>query len=527
MADSTAAIEAQTKALTRLLVAVTLALAVAAGYLAGSNPPWLPPKALLLSPLLLAGAILGLTLARPFLKHAETWLLALVAILYTNLSEVGVRYYGLPSLLLVIGFFLACVLAWRFLSGKQSLVVDAVLVLLVVYGVVIVTSSLLATNRELADERLSDHLKGILLFVLVTNFVDSRLTLRRVVWVIILAGAFLGTVSVLQFVTGSYNNEFGGFGRIKLAQISEGVREPRIAGTVSDPNFYAQLLVPVVPLALYRLWDERTLRLKLMAGYALGIVLLTIAFTYSRGGALATLLVLVVGLVNKRVRLRTLAVGLVCLAVVLLALLPQFGGRLKTLSELLPGGEERMVKEDSSFRQRALLAGTAWEMFADHQLLGVGAGNFSEHYDEYSMRVGATVSSYEDFAHRRFPHSLYLELLAETGLAGLLAFTLVIVATLVNARAARAMFRERGDTPSVNLVNSIVLALAGYLTTSLFLHGHYLHYLWLLAALVVAARTVAARRALDPRSALLYLDDWLSAIHPSIQSSLLSPERKE
>jgi O-antigen ligase len=166
-------------------------------------------------------------------------------------------------------------------------------------------------------------------------------------------------------------------------------------------------------------------------------------------------------------------------------------------------------------------------MFADHAAIGVGAGNFSEHYDEYAQHVGATVSSYDDFAHRRYPHTLYLEMAAETGIVGLLAFTLVIIVTLFNARAAIRMFKESGNPASASLVTSCALGLIGYLATSLFLHGHYIHYLWFLAALLAAAKHTAARRVLDPHPALMYLDEWLSVIYPALKSSHLSHTVKE
>jgi hypothetical protein len=323
-------------------VAVLLALAV--GYLAGAAPAWLPHRVLLLIPVLLTGSAVAIIGVRAAFRQPEIWMLALVAIHYTNLSEVGVRYYGMPSVLLAGAMLLTLVLARRFFSGDGDLIVDIGLVVLLCYGAILYVSTIVAVNAELADERLFDHMKGVLLFLLITNFINTRQTLRRVVWVLVLAGGFLGTISVLQVVTGSYNNEFGGLGRIKLAQITEHVREPRIAGTVSDPNFYAQLLVPLVPLALYRLWDEPSPRLKLLAAYSLGVILLTLVFTYSRGGALAAGGVVVLAAINKKIKLRHLLFGALCLTLLLLIVPAEFGGRLRTLSELLPGGEEQGIK---------------------------------------------------------------------------------------------------------------------------------------------------------------------------------------
>ena len=84
------------------------------------------------------------------------------------------------------------------------------------------------------------------------------------------------------------------------------------------------------------------------------------------------------------------------------------------MEQLFEEGRETAVHVDPSFEQRKLFMWTAWEMFLDRPVLGVGAGNYSENYPEFNGRMGSTVSSYENFGRRHFPHSLYLEIASET-----------------------------------------------------------------------------------------------------------------
>ena len=168
----------------------------------------------------------------------------------------------------------------------------------------------------------------------------------------------------------------------------------------------------------------------------------------------------------------------------------------------MPAHEVATAGEDNSFRQRKRLMTTAWDMFADHPLLGVGAGNYSEHFDEYSGRLGTTLRSYENFGRQRYPHNLYLQVLAETGLAGLTAFVAIIATALMGLWTAYRSCNDAGaghTTP--DLIASIGLALTAYLTTSLFLHGHYIQYLWLWVALAAAAARIAAPRLGNHRNA--------------------------
>lgn len=478
-----------------LYLPLTTLLAAALGYSVSLEPGWLHLGFDPLQPSHLMGVMMAALGVLALVKWPRAGLLLLVAVIYGNVSEVALRYHDWPSLLQLMVVPLAIVLLGRpLLSDDRKLIGDGLFVLLSLYGIVLLASSLVATNPDLADEKSFDHFKNLFLFLLIINLAGTRGALKQAVWVLLAVGAVLGTISVHQVFTSSYGVDYGGFGRVKFAQVVGAVHHARIAGPLSDPNFYALILVPLVPMALYRLWDESSLRLKLASAYALGITLLALIFTYSRGGAIALALVLALTVVLDKTKLKYVFCG-VLLVIPLALFLPQeFEGRLATLTQLIPGEEDSGVELDSSFQQRSLLMRTAWEGFSAHPILGLGAGNYSEHYREYAEQVGSTVSSYEEFDQRRFAHSLYLEIAAETGLLGLTLFAAIIVATLSTARTAIREFKESGDWATANLVTSLTLGFIAYLAASLFLHGHYIRYLWLIVALLVAAKKVAQQQ---------------------------------
>ena len=433
----------------------------------------------------------------------EVGVLVLVALLTTNASDVMVRTLAVPSPLQWLTVAVAAGLGlrmWRGVSGEpKELVLDPLLVPLSLYLTVILASSLLASEPANSDQRLMEHLKGLLVFLVVTNAVRSRENLRHVVWAIVLAGAFLASISMLQVMTGRFDSNFLGFGQMKVAQIVGEIREPRISGPLTDPNFYAQLLVALFPLALARFWDEGRPAHKLLAGSALLVIIAATFLTYSRGGAVALALVLLLVLISRRIRVRIIVAGLVASAALLLVP-SNFTGRLSTLQQVIPGVAS--VEEegaDSSFRQRQLFMAVAWEMFRDRPLLGVGAGNYTERYEEYSAQVGTNLRSFDKFGGPYFPHSTPFEILAETGLAGLVTFAAIILTALAGlVRAVRA-FGQSGHRHEAHLTIAIGAGLTGYLATSVLLHAHYVHYFWLLISLVAAARQVSKRSAEDER----------------------------
>jgi hypothetical protein len=89
-----------------------------------------------------------------------------------------------------------------------------------------------------------------------------------------------------------------------------------------------------------------------------------------------------------------------------------------------------------------------------------------------------------------------LELASETGLLGLLTFGTAIFLVFGHLRRAAAAYFRGGDEVHAALASALALALLGYLVSSLFLHGHFQRYLWVLLGLSTAlAREAPAARA--------------------------------
>jgi O-antigen ligase len=157
-----------------------------------------------------------------------------------------------------------------------------------------------------------------------------------------------------------------------------------------------------------------------------------------------------------------------------------------------PFEEQRELGQviDVSVDLRLSAQRVALEMFADHPFLGVGASNYPPLYQDYARRLGVPA-----VAGEFFPHNLYLEILAETGAIGLLAFLPVAFGPLLALiRAQRSPTSGAAEDDAWHeLAFGVALALVAYLLASLLLHGSYPRYLWILLALAVAALAQAPR----------------------------------
>ncbi|HSD30054.1 MAG TPA: O-antigen ligase family protein [Vicinamibacteria bacterium] len=468
-----------------LLAVSSLLLAAVLGAWVASHPAVMRLE---VGPRGLLGLAAGLALAAIVLWRPDIGLVLLVAFVYLNLSQVLVRHHRLPSLLQLLAVpLLLGAWARRSRDDLRRVLTAPVTAFLALYLLVAFVSTALARDPALADRRVADVAKALAVFVLAALLASSVAATRRAVATMLAAGAVLGALAVLQVVTGGFAEEYGGLARIKYAQIYGDVFEPRIAGPLGDPNFFAQILVVLVPLALFLAKGEPGPRARALAFGAAFLVSTAAVLTYSRGGALTLACVLLLSAVVLRVPWRKAVLAALLVGIPVLAALPAgFARRLTTLEQITPGGDERVLRPDSSFQKRRLLVAAAWRMFLDHPVLGVGAGNYTALYEPYADEVGSAAREYEDPGEAQYPHSLYLEIAAETGILGLLPFGAALLAAFASLRRARAAFLAAGDEPAAWLTRGFEIALAGYLVSSLFLHGHFSRYLWLLLGLATA-----------------------------------------
>jgi colanic acid/amylovoran biosynthesis glycosyltransferase len=472
-----------------LVIAGAAGLSALAAYVVVQQPD-LFNLAGVASPLGLALLVAGLALGAVCLRFPDVALCCLVAFVCLNLSDVLVRSHGLPSLLQVLFVPLALAGWWNAPPGSRA-PPRALTLLLSGYLVVVLCSTTIAADRAAADARLLEHLRGFAIFLVVVMLTRSAVALRRGAWTFVLSACLLSALAIVQILTGDFTRDFAGLARIKYAHIYGTTFEPRIAGPLGDPNFFAQILVLAVPIALYLAWTEADSRRRVLAFGAAGMAGVATVFTYSRGGALALGVVVVVSLLARGVSLRNVSLGLVPVVILLWVALPDdFAHRLTTLGQLLPGSDE-VLRPDSSFGERRLFTAAAWRMFADAPLFGIGAGNYSFHFLEYAQLVGSDARLYVTPTEGYYPHNLYLEIGAETGLAGLILFALALAACFVYLRRARSSLLAAGDLSSAGLATGCSIALGGYLLSSLFLHGDFIRYWWLLVGFAAASYMLA------------------------------------
>jgi putative inorganic carbon (HCO3(-)) transporter len=442
--------------------------------------------------------------ASPF--QADLPVLAFFFLFWANIAVVATRYHGVPQVVASsIVVLLAIPIARYMVVERQPLAVTPVLPLVFAFLAAIALAAALSKDPSVSRAPVVTFLtEGLLLFVLVSNAVRTTKTLNRVLWTLILAGAFMGGISIVQELTHNYGNDYGGLAQVDRYGTGGGfnvapsdaaakVLRPRLGGPLGSENRYAQILAVVLPLALIRAFREPKRRRRLLAGAATLLITGGLLLTFSRGATVAVAATLILMALLRELPVRHLLVVFAVVTGFVLLVVPDYVTRVRSL-----GAVTSLSSSDSTSRPDASIVGrqtenlAALHTFLDHPIVGVGPGvYFKEYSREYANRLGLRYLESE-----RRGHSLYLELAADTGLIGLGAFLAMVGSTLVLLyRSAR---RWRADNPERAMVaSSILFGLFAYLACGAFLHLSYQRYFWALLGLASAAIWTLRREAQD------------------------------
>lgn len=282
-----------------------------------------------------------------------------------------------------------------------------------------------------------------------------------------------------------------GFGILQPPEASIAL-EGRATGTIGDPNeLAAALLVGLALAAGFALGRERSPALRLGALLAIPLCAAGIFLSLSRGGLIALAALLVAGTVFAG-RWR-LAVTAILVAVV--------AGGVVYFTQIASLPARERVTSSNGGSGRSDLWTVGLRMVDAHPLGGVGVGNFPVVSRNYALQPGALRRSDLIFsAEPKIAHNTYLQIMAETGVPGLLLFLGIVLACLSCALRAARVWAKRHDRTMEALARSLLLALIGMLVADFFISQMYSKLLWVGLALGPAMLAIANREA--QRSAL-------------------------
>src|SRR5262249_17294424 len=148
-----------------------------------------------------------------------------------------------------------------------------------------------------------DWVKDFCILLIIVQLSSEERIFKKMQWVLVFSAAFLSIVSCYQVITHSWNNTFYGLANNTVNQIIQGQDSNRISGPLAAPNFYAQILLMAVPLAMYRALTAGTALKRAIGALCTMLILMAVTFTYSRAAFIAAIVILLMIMRNRQVNI--------------------------------------------------------------------------------------------------------------------------------------------------------------------------------------------------------------------------------
>jgi O-antigen ligase len=316
-----------------------------------------------------------------------------------------------------------------------------------------------AESSSVAVSSSERFLLDILLLPIVFGAVRKR---EHVLWVIVafVAGAALSSA----------------FGLVHSA-------DERLTGTLGDANEEAAVLVAGMLLAAgLAAGLPRGSPRRLLASAAGVLAFIGLLSTVSRGGLVASGVALAGGaLFGGRWRTQAvaaLAVGAVAVGLYFAVLAPL---------------EARRHFTSANTTGRTDLWKVGVKMFEANPAIGVGSGNFQTASIHFVSQAGPLTRADLIVDEPHVAHNVYLELLDDLGVPGLLAFLAAACAALAISLEAARRYELAGDVQFELISRLLMLATLGMLAADFFISDQFSKQLWLLLALPAPLLALAPR----------------------------------
>ena len=426
----------------------------------------------------LVGAVAVLVLSA---VESEPFLLFIIFLLPLSwIASAGGQRHDVPSLvriLATLGFFLSRL--WRGRLGVRQLLGSSPARASLFFLAAIVLSMIFVkggwTRYSSSGLRALESYVGF--FFVVSAWADSPGRVRKILSLLLYSTIITAVFALLQEIMGGYTSLW-----LYLNPTGEYFDEwaGRATSFLTHSNNLAGYLNLVLPFALacYLLGQGKW---KKLGGWTFWLAFVALLSTQSLGGLMAFVSILVLAIFcfarSRKKRLALLAglCALVCLFYLLRPILN-------------PAHPEQTVGSDAV--GRVLLWATAWDYFLHSPVMGVGWGNFVDLY-------GSDLTSLVPPGLYAV-HNIYLQLLAETGLVGFVAFFYLVVQSW---RQAWSQWRSSLDSLDRALAFGVLGALL-----SVLVHG-FVDFLfqtspqfgtlfWVLLALLVASGRLQRKSAL-------------------------------
>ncbi len=256
----------------------------------------------------------------------------------------------------------------------------------------------------------------------------------------------------------------------------------RVGATFWDVNLYGALLAALIPVLCVLIISEKGLKNRIFRVLMLVSMVVSLFLTNSRSAwilAFVSLLSFVCILLVRKIGIKGILYVILALVLVSVPIL--------TLYSVKSGSFRAEIKQYfhyrmDSFDSHMLLLTGAFQVFEKYPVLGGGYGSFFEHFEK--TEIAPVYASRDPAAlNTRVPaHTIWGELLAETGVLGLVSY--LILSALIIFPPLYLGLRSKDKTESL-LGSVIASVIVGWMVAGIF-YSYNSEFFWIIILLFTA-----------------------------------------
>ena len=331
-----------------------------------------------------------------------------------------------------------------------------VLMFALVIGICAVTSISLEESRNIALLMIA----FVLSYFVVINTIENKKQFKFILYIFSIAAVITAFYGLYQYMFGDLYSQ-AWLDKERFEDI-----KMRVYSTFENPNVYGEYLILAIPIIAGLLWTEKGIFKKLFWLGSLGVTMLALALTFSRGCWLG--IILAIGLLAIMIDRRFILLGIVALLFLPFVLPESIINRFLSIGNM----------GDSSTSYRVYIWMGTLAMLADYWFSGIGLGitSFNTIYPIYS---------YNDISAPH-SHNLYLQLVVEFGIVGLIVF----LGMLYNfyKETIISICKKKNI-----LTSSLIAGVSGFMLQSMFDHTWYNYRVVLIFWIIIAFGLVSTK----------------------------------
>lgn len=411
----------------------------------------------------------------PLLPRAP--IIGLLAWIWTSVMVPQREVYGLLKDA-NLNFYIAALTlaAWALSKDRKLPAPNWMLLLLVVFAGWASLTTFYALDRDYAYPLWDRTIKSIILVLAVSAFATTKLRIQAIVWGLVASLAYYGFKGgIFVLATGGRHHVYGPTDTM-----------------IGDNNCLGLALVAILPLLVYLRDTSRVRITRLALLVTIGLTLIAVVGTYSRGALVTLLAAGAVYAARSKGGILILLLG-GALALTAPSVMPQkWMDRMSTI---------QAYDADASFNGRVAAWRTSYEIASERAF----GGGFS------AVKLNSVVKRFptpDGLTEGRAAHSIYFEVLGDHGFVGLGLYLAIVATALLNTIRVEILTRNRPELAWANqlarmLQVSIVAFLVGGAALSMAYYDGTLIILGLTACVLGVVRQSCASSLPSARLARL------------------------